>query len=236
MAFVQKATFTASNSPGFVTPSLTTTAGNTAVLTIGTWNAADIGAPSWTDGKGNTPCSIDKTQVETSLTLARASVGKVALATGGAGHTWTTTLTAGTYCEGDVSEFSDSLTIDQTGSDQSINSADLTISATSGVTTSASELVIGVLCFNNGATSGTSDPPDTGYTSIRAHQNSTDTIGYGAGYQYVVSTGAQTASWTVGAGTGYNAGVIATYAISAVTSADPTKGPSRQIYAMGLGA
>lgn len=220
-AFVQKTVrFTASAASSVITGSLTTTAGNTGVLTISTWLNPDTGAPTWTDSKGNTT-AVDITWVEGANTRARATAGSVRLTSAGSSHSWTINFPSGTYCEGNVSEFSGiaSSPLDQTahsewGSGGSFT--DTSTTPTTGTTAQADEVVIACVDVNNNVANASITDPPTGYTSIGVNQASSTTIGYEGAYKIVSATGSQSATWNF-AQPGSGAAVLATYRAATAT-------------------
>ena len=180
MPFVQKtAQFNVQNSSSAGTAAITTTQNNDAVLTLSYWNSTSNAAPTWSDSKGNTPCSVDVTGVHSSSgsSFTHASVGRVKLASAGASHSWTISMPSSSYCEGNVVEWQgmDSSPLDQTATDTA-SAGDGDMAPTTGVTTVANEVVFAVASLNTGQTnSGVTDPP-SGYTSIGVQSNDTITI------------------------------------------------------------
>lgn len=215
IAFVQKTTkFTSGGATSITSASITTTAGNKAIVTVSTWISGTNNQPTFTDNKSNTwPGTADATLIDGSLGNGRISINSAQIATGGASHTFTVTGSAGTAFEGNVSEFSGLLTAvakDQSAT-ASIAASATTKTVTSGTTTQASELVVAAINVNSSdATCNITDPP-TGYTSIGVNQDSNATIGYESAYKIIAATGAQSAVWTFDSTTSGGATGIVTY-------------------------
>lgn len=239
IAFVQTtARFTASAASSVVSGTLTTTAGNTGAPTVSTWIASGSVAPTVTDSKGNT-ATIDQSTAD-GRGKPRASEGSIPLTSAGASHSWTINFAAGTYCEGNVSEFSGLTTTPfdvSAGNQYNTSPGTTSLAVTTATTTQADELVIAcIVTNNNDTTTNVSDPP-TGYTSIGVRSDDTVTIGYEAAYKIVSATGAQTATWTFDAlalGDLGGAAVVATY--KAATTDTNLAGQARQQFILGLGA
>lgn len=213
VAFVQKtARFSASSATSVTSATLTTTAGNTGFLTFSQWVTTGPVAPTFSDSKGNT-CTVDKNA--TDAVRVQSTIGSVPLTTAGTSHSWTVSLQSGTYCEGNVSEFSGvaSSPLDQVAS--VVTAASVTsATATTPTTVLADEVVLACIVVNDNLNpANISDPPTTGYTSIGVQQDAITTIGYEGAYQVVSATGAQAATWAFGSGLGV--AVVATYKAAA---------------------
>lgn len=212
IAFVQKtAQFSATAASSVTSSTLTTTAGNTGILTISTWASSGSVAPTIVDSKSNTG-TVDQSLLDSGASASRSSIGSIPLATAGASHSWQMNLPTGTYCEGNVSEFSGlSTTPFDVSAGTQIPVGVATITATTATTNQADELVIGEIVTNfSSPNTAVSDPP-TGYTSIGVMATDTATIGYEAAYKIVAATGAQSVTWTFNSSSFTACCSIATY-------------------------
>jgi hypothetical protein len=230
MAFVQStARFSAAGFASVGTSTLTTTAGNTAFLTVGHFRAAGTAAPSSiVDSNGNTPAN-DQSTGDSFANNTRASISSIPLTVAGAGHSWTINFASTTYVEGNVSEFGDvEASPFDVGAGQGYGANNVSSNtATTAVTAQADELVIVCAGMNHSDANCNVSHPPTGYTVIDVQQDSTVVVGYEAAYKYVSATGTQSVTWNfdpIPTGN-IGAGVIATYQVNA--AAPPATTPGR---------
>lgn len=230
-AFVQKsAKFTASAATNVTSGGITTTSGNHLVTTWSSWCNAVSTQGTVADNKSNSHAvDVSVKDGGSAGGFGRTSIASALNVTGGSGHTITVTQggspAGGTYFEGNVSEFSGTLTaaaLDQTTTATS-GASSTSVTPTTSATTQADEVVIACVVVNNSsATCGIVDPP-TGYTSIGVNQDSNNTIGYEAAYKIVSAPGAQSAAYTFNSVSAGSGGAIATYKAAAggATGIDP---------------
>lgn len=207
-AYVQKTVkFQAVNVTSVTAASITPTAGNQLVATVSAWSQS-------TGGSTTTPWSMAASDGTNTWTTDVAqddnthyARGLIASALNVVGSAVSVTITptvggSGTfYCNGNITEFSGTLTasaLDSVSAAADIAGSTTSATATlSGNTAQADELLIALLVIDDTTTNAhISTPASSGYTSIGVDHDANNSIGYEASYKVVSSVGTHSAGWT----------------------------------------
>jgi len=171
-----------------------TTSGN-LLVGIGSTFVGSGTSPTHTysDNKANDWSSLAVHQLSTSYTLSRASIGYSAGITGGASHT--ITLTPASTCDIclGVAEFS-GVAASSPISGTPVGAGSSSTAVSSGATTpAANALYIGASCYN-----GTSRTFILNWSGATELHNEASTTYATLGSAYKITSGSQTAEWTLG--------------------------------------
>jgi hypothetical protein len=223
-AFVQKTVkFQANGVTSVTSASIDPAAGNQLVATVAGWAGSTGGSPTtpWSmsasDGGTNTWTTdlargasneYARGLIASALNVSTTAVSVTITPTVGGDGTF--------YCNGNITEFSGTLTasaLDSVSATGGIAASSTSATATlSSNTGQADELLIAVLSDSSADTNcNISDPATSGYTSIGVDQDANSTIGYQASYKIVSSISTHTAAWTFDAMSDASVWLLAAY-------------------------